>query len=82
MRITVSVKTNARKNEVVKVDDSTYRIAVTASPIEGKANKAIIKLLAEYFDVPKSSVYIHSGAAVRKKIIEIDYVWNYREKDK
>lgn len=81
MRVTVSVKTNARKNEVAKSDDGTYRVAVTASPIEGKANKAVIELLAEYFDVPKSSVYIHAGAAGRKKIIEIDCVWNHQEKD-
>lgn len=72
MKLSVIVKTNARKNEVVRVDDSTFRVAVTASPIEGKANKAVIELLAEYFDAPKSSVYIHTGIAGRKKIIEID----------
>lgn len=72
MKLSVMVKTNARKNEVVKVDDSTFRVAVTISPIEGKANKAVIELLAEYFDVPKSSVYIHSGVAGRKKIIEFE----------
>lgn len=72
MRATVSVKTNARKNEVVKADDSTFRVAVTASPVGGKANRVVIALLAEYFGVPKSSLSIHSGRASRKKVIEID----------
>lgn len=71
MRVTVSVKTNARKNEVVKVDDSTYRVAVTASPIEGRANKAVIELLAEYFDAPRSNVNIVAGHSSKRKLFEI-----------
>lgn len=71
MKLSVIVKTNARKNEVVRVDDSTFRVAVTASPIEGKANKAVIELLAEHFDVPRSHVEIKSGHQSSKKICMI-----------
>ncbi|MBI4252586.1 DUF167 domain-containing protein [Candidatus Uhrbacteria bacterium] len=67
MKIAVQVKTPARKNEVVKVDDGTYRVAVTAPPMEGKANKAVIDLLAEYFDVPKSQIEITKGQTSRQK---------------
>ena len=54
MLLTVYLKPNARQNRVVKqLDSSTYVIEVTAPPLEGKANKALIDLLAEHFDVPK-----------------------------
>lgn len=72
MKIGVNVKANARKNEVVKVDESTLHVSVTASPTEGKANKAVIALLAEYFDVPKSHIEIMSGHSSRTKIIALD----------
>lgn len=71
MKLSVTVKTNARKNEVAKADDGTYRVAVTASPIEGKANKAVIKLLAEYFDVPKSHIEIIAGHSSKQKMFEV-----------
>ena len=72
MKIAVKVKTNARKNEVVKIDETTYAVSVTASPIEGKANKAVVELLAKYFDVPKSLIMIQQGHANSKKVVWID----------
>jgi hypothetical protein len=46
-----------------------YKIGVTASPEDGKANAAVIKLLAKAWKVPKSSLSIIKGAADRRKVI-------------
>jgi len=49
----------------------SYKVYVTAPPEDGKANKKVIELLAEYFKVPKSQVRIIKGEISRNKIIEI-----------
>jgi len=54
----------------VKTGDD-YIVRVKAQPMEGKANEAVIKLLAEYFRVTRSSVRITSGLSGRNKIVEI-----------
>jgi len=46
-------------------------VKVTAPPEKGKANEAVIKILADYFSVPKSSVNIVGGKSTRTKIIDI-----------
>ena len=71
-RIWVTVKPRAKKEEVRKTDDGEYIASVHAPPQQGKANKALIELLANYFSVPKSSVRIIMGQTGRKKLIEID----------
>ena len=70
MKISVKVKTNARTNEVSE-EAGVYVVKTKAQPHEGKANEAIIKILAEYFKRPKSAVRIVTGASSKNKIIEI-----------
>jgi len=72
MRITVKVIPRAHQNIVEKCEDGTYKVRVTTTPTDGKANVAVQKLLAEYFDMPKSLVQIVHGATARIKIVEID----------
>jgi uncharacterized protein YggU (UPF0235/DUF167 family) len=45
---------------------------VQAAPVAGKANEAVVELLAKYFSVPKSSVKVLRGQSSRKKLVEID----------
>lgn len=71
MRIIVRVKPSSSQNAVEHVSDSDYIVRTTAPSTEGKANRAIIKLLSEYFDVPKSRISISAGHASRSKIITI-----------
>ncbi|MBI4032496.1 DUF167 domain-containing protein [Candidatus Berkelbacteria bacterium] len=71
MKLTVRVKPNSRFTSVEELEDGSYRVAVTVPPERGKANGAVIDALATHFDVPKSSVEILAGHAVRTKIIEI-----------
>lgn len=71
MRITVRAKPGSRKELVEKIDDSNFIISVKEPPIEGRANKAIVKALAEYFKTSVSNVQIISGHTSKIKIIEI-----------
>jgi hypothetical protein len=71
MRIYVKVTPRAGKNEILKISDGEYKVKVTAVPEKGKANEAVIDLLADFFDVPKSSLSIVGGKSTRVKIIDI-----------
>ncbi len=70
MRISITVKPNSRLDKIEKTENG-YDIHVRAVPIENKANIAVIKLLSEYFDIPKSRIVIISGLKSKRKIVEI-----------
>jgi len=70
MKIQVNVKPNSKTEELSREGDS-FVIKVKEPPKEGKANQAVIKLLAEHFGVPQSQVRILSGFRSRNKIIEV-----------
>ncbi len=72
MRINVKVKPSSRKNEVKLIDNNKLEIRVTAAPDKGKANKAVVELLAKHFKVPKSAITIVRGEGARDKVIEIN----------
>ena len=70
-RIWVTVKPQARKEEVVSLAEGEFRVSVRAPAQEGKANEAVIELLAKYFSVTKSAIKIVRGQTSRKKLIQI-----------
>jgi uncharacterized protein (TIGR00251 family) len=72
MKISIMVKPNSRKEEVIAAAEGEYTVRVSAPPVEGKANERVIELLAKHFGVPKSRVTILRGASGRRKIVEID----------
>jgi uncharacterized protein (TIGR00251 family) len=72
MKYKITVKPNARKNEVLLATDGTLIIRVSVPPIEGKANEKMIEVLSEYFKKPKKSISILSGFKGRTKIIEVE----------
>ena len=71
MRIEVLVKPNSKKQGVEKLGEGQYRVAVHAPPIEGKANEAVIELLAKYFKTRKSAIQIVRGHKGKQKWVEI-----------
>jgi len=71
MRIMVKVKPGASKNEVKKIDEDLYEVRTTAIPEKGEANKKVIELLADFFDVPKSKIKIVRGQTSREKEVEV-----------
>lgn len=72
MKIVVNVKTNARENKIIKIGENNFKISVKEPAKEGKANEAIIKLLTEYFNIPKSRINIILGLKSKNKIININ----------
>jgi uncharacterized protein len=71
MRIYVWVSPRSSKNEIMKISDGEYKVKLTAPPTGGKANDMLIKILADYFSVSKSSLRIIGGKTARAKIVEI-----------
>jgi uncharacterized protein (TIGR00251 family) len=70
-RLWVTVKPQAKKSEVKKISAGEYTVSVNAPAREGKANEAVIELLARHFSVPKSSIHIIRGQTGRRKLIEL-----------
>ena len=71
-RIAIKIIPSAKKEELIKEGENHYKIKVRAQAVEGRANEAMIKLLAEYFDVSKSQIKIVRGEFARNKIVEIE----------
>jgi uncharacterized protein (TIGR00251 family) len=70
LKIGIKVIPRSSREEIVKTDEG-YLVRVKAQPKEGKANEAVIKLVAEHFGVTRSQVRITSGLSGRNKIVEI-----------
>ncbi len=71
MFITVKVTPKSKLNQVTQTDDTHFTIHTTAAPDKGKANEAVIKLLASHLKIPKSRLAIIKGETSRQKLIEI-----------
>ena len=70
MKIQVKVKPNSKTEEVSREGDD-FVVKVREPPREGKANQAVITLLAEHFGVSRSQVRILSGFRSRNKVVEV-----------
>ncbi len=69
--VTCWVQPRASKNKVVGLHGDAVKIAITAPPVDGKANAAIVKFMSKLLGVGKSSIEIASGQNGRNKIIKI-----------
>ena len=69
-RINVKVFPRASKNKVVEESDR-LKVYVTSPAVDGKANKAVIEVLAEHFKVKKRVLAIVSGKKCREKVVEV-----------
>jgi uncharacterized protein (TIGR00251 family) len=67
----VKVHPRARKNAITGIVGNALKLALTAPPVEGRANQAVIEFFAELFAIPRSSVTIASGETSRNKIVRI-----------
>jgi uncharacterized protein len=71
MKINVKAKAGAREQKVEKVDDANFVVWVKEPPVDGKANFAITRALAEYFGVSSYNVRLISGSSSKQKVFEI-----------
>ena len=67
----VKVHPRAKKNAIAGEVGDALKLALTAPPVEGKANEACVKFLSELLDVPRSSVTIAAGETSRQKVIRV-----------
>jgi uncharacterized protein len=69
MIIEVYVTPNAKQSRVVKVSDDYFEVWVDERTIAGRANKRLLEILAEHFNVPKSRITVLKGTKTRNKTI-------------
>lgn len=74
VRFSVRLQPRSSKNEIGGAQNGSLRVWVTAPPVEGSANDALVRLLAEYLGVPRRDVTIIAGAASRNKTVEVSGV--------
>lgn len=67
----VKVKPGSREDSLVEQPDGTWLARVKAPPVDGKANAALIALVAAHFGVGKAQVAIKSGASGRMKLVQV-----------
>jgi uncharacterized protein (TIGR00251 family) len=63
------IQPRSSRNAVVGIHGDALKIALTAPPVDGKANKELVKFLAKYFKLPKSSIQLVAGETSRSKTI-------------
>ena len=72
VRLGVHVQPRAARSEIVGVYGDTLEVRLTSPPVEGAANEALVKFLAETFAVGRRAVRIVAGEHARSKIVEIE----------
>jgi len=68
----VKVKPGSRASELSETHDGQWLARLKAPPVDGRANRELIELIAERFACPKIAVTVKSGAGSRLKLVTID----------
>jgi uncharacterized protein (TIGR00251 family) len=74
--IAIRLKPGAKQDRITIGPNAEIAVAVTAPPVEGKANSHLIKFIAKKIGVPKSACSIIKGHTARNKVVKIDDVEN------
>ena len=70
--LTIRIQPRASRNGIVMMEDGSLKIRLTAPPVDGAANEALIKYLSEVLGLSKSQVGIVTGHTSREKIVKIE----------
>jgi uncharacterized protein (TIGR00251 family) len=68
----IRVKPGSRREELLEQPDGSWLAHVKAPPVDGKANAALVALLAEHFGLRKAQVNIRSGSGGRLKLVQLE----------
>lgn len=72
VQLACRVKPNARAgSRILSVSDDVVELAVSAKPQDGAANKAVMELIADVLDVPKTAVTIIRGMKSKDKVVDV-----------
>ena len=66
--VNIKIVPNSSKNDIV-LEEDFVKVKITAQPIEGKANKALIEFLSKRFKIPKTSIEIVKGETSKEKTL-------------
>jgi uncharacterized protein len=69
--LTVHVQPNAARTDLVGIHGDAVKIRIAASPVDGAANRELIRFLAEEFSLPTAAIHIQSGAGGRRKRVSL-----------
>jgi uncharacterized protein (TIGR00251 family) len=70
-RLRLWVQPRASRDEVVGVQGGAVKVRLTAPPVEGQANAALVKFLSRQLGVPRSAVELTTGAGSRHKVVRV-----------
>jgi uncharacterized protein YggU (UPF0235/DUF167 family) len=71
MKVAVKVIPHAKVSQVQKGTDGTLKVWLKSEPIESKANKELINIIAKYYSVKKNEIKIICGLTSKNKILKI-----------
>ncbi len=71
VRFEVSVQPRSSRNQVVGEQNEALKIKLTAPPVEGEANAALVDFLSNYLKIPRKDIKLVKGETSRHKIVEI-----------
>jgi len=71
LTLAIFIQPKAAKNRIIGLHDQELKIAITAPPVDGKANKATIAFLAKFFSLAKANITIWRGQLNRHKLIHL-----------
>ena len=74
VRFSIRLQPRASRNEIVGLQGASLKIRVTAPPVDGLANKALIEFLSDSLGISRRSVCIVSGETSRTKVVEVSEV--------
>jgi hypothetical protein len=69
--LTLHVQPGAKRSEIAGLHGEALKIRLAAPPVEGRANEALLKFIAELFAVPQRQVELKQGAQSRHKVVAI-----------
>lgn len=71
VRITVKVKPRASRSRIVHSSGLSIEASLAAAPVDGAANRALLELLSDVLEVPKSALRLVLGESARNKVVEV-----------
>lgn len=69
--LTLHIQPGAKRSEFAGLHGDALKVRLAAPPVDGKANEALLRFLAEELGIPKSAVNLKSGQASRRKVLEV-----------
>ena len=77
MKLRIKVKPGSKTDEIVREADGSIKVKIKAQPVEGKANKYLVKYLSKVLALPKSKIVLLKGETNAFKKLEIEAEEDY-----